>query len=197
MLWSLLLRHIHTALRPAPVLHADTHLGRLWPRVVAHHAQPAIAALGMECLDSGLGQAVVFNGLSLGVTHPCTHADGRHRQGQQRYAPRLGPCEAAGGTARGWTGGAGMLHSVFLGKSGLRVGSGEGGIHSLTFRPVVLPKSTGSSAGLVASSWLNQSCPWLGGRLAAARLVAALVLLQLTARALLLVLACTPELITT
>ena len=54
----LLLRHSHTALRPAPVLNADAHLGGFSAGVVTHHAQHAIAAFVMRCLDSRLEQAV-------------------------------------------------------------------------------------------------------------------------------------------
>ena len=72
---SLLLRHIHAALRAAPVRHADTHAGRLGAGVIAHHSQPAIAAFNVKGLDDRPGQAVVFDGLvvvvvaSLGELH--------------------------------------------------------------------------------------------------------------------------------
>ena len=72
----LLPRHIHTALRPAPIRHARTHPGRLGAGVIAHHAQPATAALNVKGLNHRPGQAVVFNGLvvvvvvaSLGELH--------------------------------------------------------------------------------------------------------------------------------
>ena len=62
---GLLLRHSHTTLRPTPILYAHTYLGGLGAGVVAHHTQPGVAAFDMEGLDSGLGKAVVFDGLGV------------------------------------------------------------------------------------------------------------------------------------
>ena len=94
------------------------------------------------------------------------------------------------------TGGSGILHGAFLGKSALRVERDRGGVHSLTLSPVVLPKSTGSSAWQVTSSWVSQLLAWLGGGLPPARLAAAPLPPQLMTGALAL-LVCAPELITT
>ena len=48
----LLLRHVHTALRSAPVRHARTHAGRLGAGVIANLAQPATAAGNVKGLDN-------------------------------------------------------------------------------------------------------------------------------------------------
>ena len=83
MLWRLLLRHVHAALRPAPIRHARTHAGRLGTGVIANLAQPAIAAFNVKGLDDRPGQAVVFDGLGLGAALAC----GEHRHSQLRKAP--------------------------------------------------------------------------------------------------------------
>jgi hypothetical protein len=65
MLRSLLLRHIHAALRSAAVLHAHAHLGRFGAGVVAQYAQSSTAAFDVKGLDGRLGQAVVLYRLGL------------------------------------------------------------------------------------------------------------------------------------